>query len=56
MAAPFNKTKDGFEMQIGTNHLAHFLLFQLVKPFLLKSAKESGSASRVVNVSSTGHR
>lgn len=56
MACPLSKTKDGFETQIGTNHFAHFLLFQLVKPLLLKSAADSGMASRVINVSSAGHR
>jgi NAD(P)-dependent dehydrogenase (short-subunit alcohol dehydrogenase family) len=43
-------------MQIGTNHLAHFLLFQMVKPLLLQSAKDSETPSRVVVVASTGHR
>lgn len=55
-ACPYSTTKDGFELQIGTNHFAHFLLFQLVKPLLLKSAAESGTPSRVVNLSSSGHR
>lgn len=56
MACPYSKTKDGFENQIGTNHFAHFLFFQLLKPLLLKSAAESGISSRVINVSSFGHR
>lgn len=30
-------TKDGFEMQFGVNHLAHFLFFELLKPALLES-------------------
>ena len=55
MATPEGKTADGFETQLGTNHFAHFLLFQLLKPTLLKSATPEFS-SRVVNVSSTGHR
>ncbi|KAF2659373.1 short-chain dehydrogenase [Lophiostoma macrostomum CBS 122681] len=55
MATPEGRTEDGFELQFGTNHLAHFLLFQLLKPTLLKSASPE-FASRVVNVSSTGHR
>ena len=56
MAAPYGTTKDGLEMQIGVNHFAHFLLFQLLRPCLIQSAKESGMASRVINLSSAGHR
>ncbi|CAN9321889.1 unnamed protein product [Alternaria alternata] len=48
------KTKDGFEMQFGVNHLAHFLLFELLKPALLASATPELS-SRVVNLSSSAH-
>lgn len=55
MACPFSTTKDGFETQIGVNHFAHFLLFQLLRPCLLVSAKESGTTSRVINLSSSGH-
>ena len=35
--------------------LAHFLLFELVKDCLLKSARETGTYSRVINLSSYGH-
>jgi NAD(P)-dependent dehydrogenase (short-subunit alcohol dehydrogenase family) len=56
MACPYAKTIDGFERQIGTNHMARFLLFELVKPILLQTAKRSGTISRVVTVSSAGHR
>ena len=55
MATPYEKTKDGFESQFGTNHLAHFFLFQLLKPALLASATPE-YPSRVVNVTSTGHQ
>ena len=56
MATPTNvKTADGFEGQFGTNHLAHFLLFQLLKPTLLASSTPQMN-SRVVCVSSMGHR
>ncbi|KAH8658990.1 hypothetical protein BGZ61DRAFT_370703 [Ilyonectria robusta] len=48
-------TKDGHELQFGTNHLSHFLLFQLLKPALL-AAVTPDFPSRVVNVSSSGHR
>ncbi|KPM42505.1 hypothetical protein AK830_g4041 [Neonectria ditissima] len=55
MATPEGQTADGFETQFGTNHLAHFLLFQLLKPALLSGSDES-FASRVVMVSSSAHR
>lgn len=55
MACPDSKTQDGFEQQIGVNHLAHFLLFELLKPQLLQSSTPEFQ-SRVVSVSSLGHR
>lgn len=39
----------------GTNHVAHFLFFQLLKPALLASATPD-FPSRVVSVTSYGHR
>jgi len=47
MATPPRRTKDGFELQIGTNHLGHFALTNLLLPHI---------TDRVVTVSSTGHR
>jgi NAD(P)-dependent dehydrogenase (short-subunit alcohol dehydrogenase family) len=38
MAIPQSTTADGFETQFGVNHLAHFLLFQLLKPALVASS------------------
>ncbi|KAH7388657.1 hypothetical protein BKA66DRAFT_415164 [Pyrenochaeta sp. MPI-SDFR-AT-0127] len=55
MATPEGTTEDGFETQFGTNHLAHFLLFQLLKRALLSSSTPSFN-SRVVAVSSLAHR
>ncbi|KAK6376531.1 hypothetical protein LTS17_007126 [Exophiala oligosperma] len=55
MACPQGKTSDGFELQLGTNHLAHFYLFHQVKAALLASATPSFN-SRVVSVASAAHR
>lgn len=51
MACPFTRTKDGLEIQIGTNHFGHFALTALLFP-LLKSTFDS----RVVSVSSALHK
>lgn len=48
-------TEDGYEMHFATNHLAHFLFFQLLKPALLASATPEFN-SRVVMVASSAHR
>ncbi|MBL3658396.1 oxidoreductase [Fulvivirga sediminis] len=51
MMCPYSKTADGFEIQMGTNHLGHFALTRrLMAP--LKHAE----GSRVVSTSSLGHR
>jgi NAD(P)-dependent dehydrogenase (short-subunit alcohol dehydrogenase family) len=55
MACPKGRTMDGFEMQFGTNHLAHFLLIQLLLPTLVKSSTPEFK-SRVVMLASIGHR
>jgi NAD(P)-dependent dehydrogenase (short-subunit alcohol dehydrogenase family) len=47
MVPPKGHTVDGFETQIGTNHLGHFALTNLLLPHI---------TGRVVTVSSTGHR
>ncbi|KAM0288932.1 hypothetical protein ACHAO9_006440 [Fusarium lateritium] len=55
MAIPDHSlTVDGYDLQFGTNHLSHFLLFELLKPALLANAS-AALPSRVVNVSSSGH-
>lgn len=51
MAVPRRTTADGFELQLGTNHLGHFALTGLLLPRLL-----AAPTARVVNVSSTAHR
>jgi NAD(P)-dependent dehydrogenase (short-subunit alcohol dehydrogenase family) len=49
--SPRQATKDGFELQFGTNHLGHFALTGLLLENLLPV-----DGSRVVTVSSVGHR
>jgi len=51
MMPPRSETKDGFELQIGTNHFGHFALTGLLLDRLL-----STTGSRVVTVSSAAHR
>jgi NAD(P)-dependent dehydrogenase (short-subunit alcohol dehydrogenase family) len=51
MALPRRESVDGFEMQIGTNHLGHFALTGLLLPILLRTP-----GSRVVTQSSNMHR
>jgi NAD(P)-dependent dehydrogenase (short-subunit alcohol dehydrogenase family) len=47
MMVPQQQTRDGFEMQFGTNHLGHFALTNLLLPHI---------TGRVVTVSSGAHR
>lgn len=56
MAAPYALTKDGFEVQFQSNHLGHFLFVTGLKELLENGARASGHPSRVVNLSSIGHR
>jgi len=48
MAPPLSRTKQGFELQLGTNHLGHFVLTNALLPTLQPG-------SRIVNLSSRGH-
>lgn len=51
MAPPLTRTREGFELQIGTNHLGHFALTGLLLDLL-----SAAPAGRVVTVSSIAHR
>jgi retinol dehydrogenase 12 len=52
---PGSKTKQGYELQLGTNNIAPFLLTKLLTPLLVKTAQTAAKGSvRVVWVSSSG--
>jgi NAD(P)-dependent dehydrogenase (short-subunit alcohol dehydrogenase family) len=55
MATPRRTTADGFELQLGTNHLGHFALTGLLLPALLRRRADDHDA-RVVVVTSLMHR
>lgn len=49
MGTPFGRTRDGFEMQFGTNHMGHFALVTWIEPLLVDNG-------RLVVLSSQAHR
>ena len=49
MATPFDRTRDGFELQLGTNVLGHFVLVNRLAPLMKEGA-------RLVMLSSNAHR
>ncbi|SBS75472.1 Short-chain dehydrogenase/reductase SDR [uncultured Mycobacterium sp.] len=49
MAPPLTRTAQGYEMQLGTNHLGHFVLTTGL-------AETFGDGTRIVNLSSRGHQ
>ncbi len=51
MALPLRRTADGFEMQVGTNHLGHFALTGRLLPLI-----EQTGGGRIVTVASLAHR
>lgn len=51
MFCPLERTKEGLEAQLGTNHLGHFVLTARLMQNVL-----AGSPARIINLSSGGHR
>jgi len=51
MMCPYSLTKDGHEMQFGTNHLGHYLFTSLLNDLLLQS-----DSPRHITVSFLSHR
>jgi len=51
MMCPYMETEDGFENQLGTNHIGHFYFTILILDSELMNMKEG----RIINVSSHGH-
>ncbi|KAJ9604952.1 hypothetical protein H2200_010341 [Cladophialophora chaetospira] len=55
MAVPPGKTEEGFDIQLGTNHVGHALLTKQLLPVLEKTAAAPNSDVRVVVVASNGY-
>ncbi len=51
MMAPYGKTEDGFEQQLGVNHIGHFALTGLLFDVIKATPK-----ARIVNISSNAHK
>lgn len=56
MAVPRQETEDGFELQIGVNHLGHYALTGRLLDQVLDADGVDGDGGRVVTVSSGAHR
>ncbi|MFC2139324.1 oxidoreductase [Bacteroidota bacterium] len=51
MIPPYSKTSNGFELQLGTNHMGHFALTAHLLDLLDKTP-----GSRIVNIASSAHK
>jgi NAD(P)-dependent dehydrogenase (short-subunit alcohol dehydrogenase family) len=54
MAVPKGLTKDGYEIQFGTNHMGHALFIKKFLPLLLASAATPNGDARIVILTSLG--
>jgi NAD(P)-dependent dehydrogenase (short-subunit alcohol dehydrogenase family) len=54
--SPHAVSKDGYEIQFGTNYMGHAMLTQLLMPKLLSTAKKPGADVRIIVMSSIGHK
>ncbi|KAH7140421.1 hypothetical protein B0J13DRAFT_608793 [Dactylonectria estremocensis] len=55
LGVPAALTKEGYEIQMGTNHVGHAVLLKLLTPILLKTAA-TGAKPRVLSVASLGYK
>ena len=55
MAVSADLTRDGYEIQFGTNFLGHALLIKLLLPLLLNTGKQPGADVRIVFLTSEGY-
>jgi NAD(P)-dependent dehydrogenase (short-subunit alcohol dehydrogenase family) len=55
MMTPYDSTAQGFELQFGVNHVAHFVLSECLLPALRRAGDASERPSRIVCVSSVMH-
>lgn len=56
MALPPGTTSEGYEIQLGTNHVGHALLTRLLLPTMLSTVKEYDSDVRIIHLSSEAHQ
>ena len=56
MALPASTTKDGYEIQFGTNHLGHALLIKLLTPLMRQTASNPDADVRIIILSSIAYK
>ena len=56
MIPPYHLTKDGFESQIGTNHMGHFAFTLKLLDLMKRTAEKDKTEGRIINVSSSAHK